>query len=309
MTNHTQICQTLDRKPLRYWSSNTANTPIHEGMTVQKPDIVLYDGGETLTDTWASVRVLCKHTTEENFPARQREAVFKRFRETFQHQYDRRFLCGILFSEYHYSYIHCDRMGVWGSGPLTLLDNLEVFYSIIAGCLYCSLTHIGYDPNIIYVMHKPIYINITYTHDLHSKFYYRILQVLFAAPGITGRGTVCYLAARGYKFFVIKELWQDLHQVTEYDHLINKVLPLNDPHLPRIMEGVFPYINDNFGVDYTNVSRPPSSYTVYNHAHVRFVLQPVGIKITDFCCKKELLCVFADVVKGECRQVYIESLH
>lgn len=206
---------------------------------------------------------------------------------------------GLLLSEYQFSLVLCDRTGIWESGPLSFKDNLAVFYGIMACFAFAHSSHIGFDPNVIYVKHKPVYINITFHKDINKRYYYRVLRVLFVAGGIKGRGTVCYLAVRANQFFIIKELWQDVLRAGENEFLVKKISPLNEPCLPRIVVGVLPYVDDDYGVDYTNVFKPKRSWSDFDRVHERFVLQPVGVKVTDFCCKKELLYVFVDVIRGK----------
>lgn len=94
MARLTGTYETGDLRSPRKWSSRTSTTPIHEGPTVQKPDIILFENGETMVDSWASVRIICELSTQPGFTARQRENLLKRFREMYQHQPGRRFILG-----------------------------------------------------------------------------------------------------------------------------------------------------------------------------------------------------------------------
>ena len=78
-------------------------------------------------------------------------------------------------------------------------------------------------------------------------------------------------------------------------------MPLREVRLPRIPNTVIPMVgaSDSPGMDLTFSNTPLPAWSSLGRAHYRFAQQPVGVKLSDFCCKKELLNVIIDVLIGK----------
>lgn len=127
---------------------------------------------------------------------------------------------------------------------------------------------------------------------------YDILELIFSSQGLIGRGTVCYLARRNGKKYIIKDHWV----LGGKDVALNEVKMLGEMRgvhgMPELVEYWLVEIAPN-EVDETMNYR----YKVFgsirgtSHTHVHLVLKPHARPLHAFQTRVELVSALWDIVK------------
>ena len=143
-----------------------------------------------------------------------------------------------------------------------------------------------------------------------------MIEVLFVGSGIACRGTICYLVAKGYSFYVIKEAWFDgrLYNELHFMKFIMKHEAASQkkiPNIPTYFHGGDVKVKDRLDaqveiIDSTRRNRPDEcTYIAHDRTRCRLVLRPIGRTIEDFSSIEEILSALLDVVIGKLEQYLI----
>ncbi|KAG1898433.1 uncharacterized protein F5891DRAFT_899785, partial [Suillus fuscotomentosus] len=171
---------------------------------------------------------------------------------------------------------------------------LQILSSVVFGSLEC-IECIGYDPSI-----NPL--RATFSTPIGriivNDHAYDILELIFSSQGLVGRGTVCYLARRNGKEYIIKDHWV----LGGKDVALNEVKMLGEMRgvrgVPELVEYWLVEIAPN-EVDETMNYR----YKVFgsirgtSRTHVRLVLKPRARPLHAFRTRVELVSALRDIVK------------
>ncbi|KAG1890463.1 uncharacterized protein F5891DRAFT_964895 [Suillus fuscotomentosus] len=195
-----------------------------------------------------------------------------------------------------------DHSGAVVTPPINIDTHPNNFLHIFSCLVFGKLECLGYDPSILNIPDDPLRLPLPAPigRILVNDHTYDILEVIFSSQGLVGRGTVCYLAWRGDKEYIIKDHWV----------LGSKVDTLNEVKMLQAMKDVrgVPQLIDHWlveikpgKVNQTGLYR----YKLLNslqdavRTHVRLVLKPHAQPLYMFWTKAELLGAIRDIISSK----------
>ncbi|THH21323.1 hypothetical protein EW146_g210 [Bondarzewia mesenterica] len=246
------------------------------------PDVVLLDYPRRNREAeWAEVLVVgeVNHSGED-----AHIHLFEDVHQILMHQVDRRFVLGFTLVGKHFTFYLFDRAGGISTSQIDIHEAPETFLRTIGGMAYGDGGVLGYDPTIS-LAHGVVTVN-----DKR----YKMVEPLFRADKIRGRGTTVFRVRRWQRQYVLKDAWVvDRGQPTEAEILrcagnLSGIARLEDDEEVRF----------DGAVDSTGRRR--SSVGLYAHqnlenrVHRRLVLKDCGMPLHTFATLRELLGAFID---------------
>ncbi|KAG0698028.1 hypothetical protein DFH29DRAFT_1003247 [Suillus ampliporus] len=127
--------------------------------------------------------------------------------------------------------------------------------------------------------------------------HYDMLEIIFSSQGLVGRGTVCYLAKKDDKEFIIKDHWV-LGGEKEAKNKVNMMRKMNGVRgVPKVVEHWI--VESRNKIDQTANYRYKVLCSLKNtfRTHVRLILKPRARPLHQFRSRLELLSSIRDIVK------------
>ncbi|KAG2122772.1 hypothetical protein DEU56DRAFT_745757 [Suillus clintonianus] len=210
----------------------------------------------------------------------------------------RRFVLLLSFSNrYRELRVHMyDRSGGLVSPSFNINTNPDAYLQVLGAIAFGIPECLGYDQTIVFYVTP----SARTSNSRRTAKTYDIVQVLFYSRGLTGRGTVCYLARFKNKEFIIKDHWvqgEDSQDVLNEVEMLKRMQGV--PGVPRL-EDYWVVQRGDGTPDITSELRFklfPSTSNSYR-THVRLVLTPCARPLHEFRSKRELVTALHDIVSS-----------
>lgn len=287
--------------PRRTWTS-VNSTNILKGSSIRRmPDLLLVD--ETWVDKpiWPNVRALSEVTRSERKKNRTiKDTIIQKSYITTITQANRCFVPCLDFSRDSFTLTVIDRAGLVHSETRKVCDHRLTLLRIIIGLMFGRPSDIGYDETI------ECDDNGNATSITINKKKYVVEEELFKSQSLRGRATRCWRVSRiedgVSEAYVVKDSWVDTRRTqNEIETLrlihregIGKCVPTLI-HGEDVLVASGSPLQPTYSCDST-ARRRGQEGLVEERVHRRLLMGPVGIRITDFESRKELIGAFIDIV-------------
>jgi hypothetical protein len=295
-----QICDNIEKitetKALRKWNSNFCNTPLEGSPISRKPDIVLLDVASKCRVTWTSIRAIFETTSQKYETRKISNTVTDKSYIILTTQPNRIFVPILsIWGAFNLRLTVTDRQGQLRSQvvdigrPWRSSDSLTFLRLIIGFCFADSLL-VGYDPTM------------RTTYDDKVEFIscdgkeFKVIDVLFEAQSLVGRGTRVWLVEYQGKRYILKDSW------VEVSRHVSEFKCLED------LKGIKGVAQLFCGADVcidgvlltTGFVRNGGSWGDQKRSRVRqrVVLSSIGDHIATFRSRKELIAAFRDIASS-----------
>ena len=278
---------------LRSWISQYCNQILPGSPIKRKPDIVLLDVNHEEPVTWRNIRAITEVTRSKTEVDRMVDTINDKTYIMFTTQFNRSFVPMISIFDKRFRLTVTDRQGqlrsivydLSGPHPNHALHLIHLLATLCFG----SLGAIGYDPSIITNSRDET------TAIICDKVTYNVVHCIYAVQGLVGRATHVFLVESNDKQFILKDSW------------IEESRPCSETrHLKRIqgVQGV-PVLQHGWDVNIKNELLSTwlirkGNYGIQERSRVRrrLVSPSIGVPISQFKTKKELISAFRDITQS-----------
>jgi hypothetical protein len=304
--------------PKRTWTPKYHGNVLHGSPTKRKPDVILVDEGDKSRAigegaTWQKVHAFSEVTiTERKNSKTLKDTIRQKSYLMLTSRADRCFTVCLDFAHDSFTLTAIDRASLVYSETLKVVENPCILLQIIVGLMFGRPSDIGYDETIECGEDgKAISIMV-------GGKKYKVEEELFRSEALRGRATRCWRVSRSeggiLEEFVVKDSWVDTRRTQ------SEIVTLQRIHMegicdgkgiPRLIHGEDVHVPTgafNFIVDSTARRRvAQTDEQVEERVHRRLLMGPVGIRITNFRSRKELIRAFIDVVESKCHLFIING--
>ena len=238
--------------------------------------------------------------------------------EIFNHQFNRRFVFALLFTETLCTLFLFDRAGAVIGKPFNYHQEPDKLGTLICGLSSDSdkVEKLGFD-RTIFSEEKTMYIH-TREASYRGKWKetrYAVDDIIFQAPGFLGRTTTCF---RVYKpedpthFYVIKDAWVAFDDIPGKESEGTLLQRIKDSGVTAGVVGLHHYeecrrSNKTGDIDTVlrnrMVTNPAGEEKKRDRLHNRIVMTSHGKTLDNFSTREEFILAFYDAIRG---MLYIE---
>ncbi|KDR65852.1 hypothetical protein GALMADRAFT_260062 [Galerina marginata CBS 339.88] len=172
----------------------------------------------------------------------------------------------------------------------------DTFVRLMAGLMFADLSFLGYDPTIIPGPGGHQIITV-------DNKEYEIMEMIFMADSIRGRGTVCWRVRRDGIEYVIKDLWADISRGHTEAEILERAEGIEGVS-QIVAEEIVQVDGENDStarvrdiIDRENYYKAGWLRELEVRMHRRIVMTPFAVGLTHFSTKKELISVLIDAIK------------
>lgn len=290
--------------PRRTWTSVNATNILKGSSIRRKPDLILVDETSLDKPIWPNVRALSEVTRSERKKNKTiKDTIIQKSYITTTTQANRCFVPCLDFAHDSFTLTIIDRAGLVHSETRKVCDHRLTLLRIIIGLMFGRPSDIGYDETI------ECDDNGNATSITINNKKYVVEEELFKSQSMRGRATRCWRVSRiedGIsEAYVVKDSWVDTRRTQSETHTLRLI------HKQGIGRGVPTLIHGEdvlvaggsplkptYSCDST-ARRRGQEGLVEERVHRRLLMGPVGIRITDFRSRKELIGAFINIVTSD----------
>jgi hypothetical protein len=288
------IRRATGQTPRRSWVSQYCNQILPGSPIKRKPDIVLLDINHEEPVTWRNIRAITEVTRSRTEIDRMVDTINDKTFIMFTTQFNRTFVPMISIFDNNFRLTVTDRQGQLRSivyklsGPHS--NHAIHLIHLLATLCFGSPGTIGYDASVITNSKDET------TAIICNDVTYKVLHCVYAVQSLVGRATHVFLVELNNQQYILKDSW------------IEKSRPYSESvHLKRIkgVQGV-PVLHQFWDVkisDSTFLSTwliRLGNFGIFERSRIRrrIVSSSIGVPISQFRTKKELISAFRDITQS-----------
>lgn len=296
-----KICDNIEeinpgKKALRKWDSNFCNTPLEGSPISRKPDIALLDVASKCRVTWTSVRAIVETTSQKKETRKISNTVTDKSYIILTTQPNRIFVPILsIWGKFNFRLTVTDRQGQLRSQVVDIgrpwrSSDALTFLRLIIGFCFADSRLVGYDPTMQ-----------TNREDKVERIScngkeFKVIDVLFEAQSLVGRGTRVWLVEHEGKRYILKDSWVEVSRPVSEFECLDDLKGIKG--VAQIFCGGDVSVNGFLLT--TGFVRNGDSWgdQKRNRVRRRVVLSSIGDHIATFRSRKELISAFRDITSS-----------
>jgi Fungal protein kinase len=285
------VCKNATLK--RKWTGEFAHSAISDSMHHRKPDVLLVRTSQSLhpavTLQWQDVCSLIELTSTSGSKRKILDTICNKAFICFTVQPNRRFLPALYIYKTTFRFCVFDRSGGVQSIAYNINADSTTFIRLIVGLCFAEDEVIGYDPSM--TQDSTNSISAMRLNDVE----YKAKKQLIATQSLRGRATHVWIAENPAKVScIIKDCWIAAKRNQNEIAVLKEIKALRG--VPKIIDGELVQFHGKD--DSTGWLRQEFNFTDLRF-HLRIAMSPIGIPLSKFKSKKELIGIFMDVLKSK----------
>ena len=281
------------RNPCRSWISKYCNQILPGSPIQRKPDIVLLDINHEEPIQWRNIRAVTEVTRSKTEIDRIVDTINDKTFIMFTTQFNRTFIPMISIFDTRLRLTVTDRQGQLRSNVYNLFGPhpTHAYHLIVLLATLCfgSPKDIGYDPTVITNARDET------TDIICDNVVYRVIKCIYAVQSLVGRATHVFLVKSDGQLFILKDSWIEQSRKSDEKRHLKRIQGVRG--VPVLHQGWDVKISDNL---LTTWLIRNDFYGIIERSRVRrrLVSSSIGVPISQFQTKKELISAFRDITES-----------